>query len=170
MGLNFITNMIRIHKCLALTILLIGIITPAHADNYVPLSVPPMLVKAQLVINLESGAVSPVVGVVSEDVVFNGETLIPAHSEIHGATQAQAFHDRIACNSQFTVVSPTERFLVTGIVLERGDPGSDGTYGLKGVPVHLYGGFVRVEAGHKFYLYVQAVSIIQDQPSPHISQ
>jgi hypothetical protein len=159
-----------IQKHLIAFIVLFSTFECIYADNYMPLSLPPTLIKAELANNLESGAVSPVIGVVSEDVTLDGKTLIPVHSEIHGTSQAQTFHDRIACNQEFIIVCPEHRFLAQGVVLDRDS--DDKSYGLKGVPVDLYGGFVRVNAGHKFYLYVQTISMIEPNAAavPRISQ
>jgi hypothetical protein len=126
------------------------------------------LIKATLVNTLESGAVTPLVGLVSEDLWWNGKKIITVNSEIHGLSQPVALRDRIGCENQFVVVCQDGKDLrelhVQGIVLDRDDANAakgvwgitDGSYGIKG-EIIKNGAFVRVPIGHKFYLYVQKI-------------
>src|SRR5260370_19382966 len=125
----------------------------------------PIYVKALLVNTLESGTVTPVTGLVSEDVWWNGNKIIPSNSEIFGSSQSEALRDRIGCNDQFIIAcrngSQLRRLRVQATVLDRDDANSDrgaygitdGSYGMKGEIIK--GAFVRVAAGHRFYLFVQ---------------
>ncbi len=129
----------------------------------------PIYVKALLVNTVESGAVTPVTGVVSEDVWFNGNKIIPSHSEIYGFSQSEALRDRIGCNEQFIIAcrngtgTELRKLRVQATVLDRDDANADrcsygitdGSYGMKGEIIN--GAFVRVPAGHSFYLYVQKI-------------
>lgn len=154
------TTAMTLRKHLLVVTILLGSLAPGYADTIL-LPVPPLLIKAELVNNLESGTTSPLIGIVSEDVLIDGKVLIPANSQIHGRTQAQAFRDRITCSGEFNLVSPHGRFVVDGAVLDRNSVGNDGSYGLIGIPIDLYGGFLRVTAGHKFYLYAQTIAQVQ---------
>jgi hypothetical protein len=127
----------------------------------------PIYVKALLVNTVESGTVTPVVGVVSEDVWLNGNKIIPSHSEIFGFSRPEAFRDRIGCNDQFIIAcrngTKLRKLRVHAVVLDRDDANADrciygitdGSYGMKGEIIN--GAFVRVPAGHSFYLYVQQI-------------
>ena len=132
-----------------------------------------------LINDVESGAITPVLGVVEQDVWWNGKKLIPAHSEIHGTSQPEALRDRIGCNDQFVILlretgADLRKLRVQGIVLDRDDANADkgvwgvtdGSYGMKGEITDgksvvdgkvINGTFVRVPAGHRFYLYVEKI-------------
>jgi hypothetical protein len=132
-----------------------------------------------LINTVESGAITPVLGIVEQDVWWNRKKLIPAHSEIHGTSQPEALRDRIGCNDQFVILlretgAELRKLRVQGIVLDRDDANAehgvwgvtDGSYGMKGEIINgkivldgkvINGAFVRVPAGHRFYLYVQKI-------------
>lgn len=125
----------------------------------------PLNVKAVLINTVESGAIAPVMGVTQDDVWWHRKIIIPKGSAIHGLSLPAALRDRIACNNQFVIAYPNggPELRVQGIVLDRDDADAnrgiwgitDGSYGLKGEIVNA--AFVRVVAGHRFYLYVQKV-------------
>jgi hypothetical protein len=125
----------------------------------------PLTVKAVLVNTVESGATTPVIGVTQDDVWWHGKIIVPRGSTIHGLSLPASLRDRIGCNRQFVIAYPNggPELRVQGIVLDRDDADAnrgiwgitDGSYGLKGEMVNA--AFVRVVAGHRFYLYVQKV-------------
>jgi hypothetical protein len=176
----------RIRKYLLASTILFGTVLSINAQQSDLPTVPyGRLVKASLINTVESGAAAPVIGIVSQDVCFNGKKIIPANSEIHGLSQPEAIRDRIACNNQFVILfgNGTE-MRVQGVVLDRDDANgdgsgrTDGSYGMKGDIIILDAksdkdgysatdgssgvkgqipkkSFVRVPSGHHFYLYVQ---------------
>ena len=167
--------LIRLH---AVLLLLCPIL--AHGQQIGLSPIPPgKLVRALLINTVESGAITPVLGIVEQDVWWNGKKLIPAHSEIHGTSQPEALRDRIGCNDQFFILlretgADLRKLRVQGIVLDRDDANaehgvwgvSDGSYGMKAEIINgkivlngkvINGAFVRVPAGHRFYLYVQKI-------------
>ena len=159
----------RIEKYLTMTVLFGALLQPilTHAQQ-TDLPAVPICVKAKLVNTLESGAITPVVGVVSEDVWRDHKKVIPNGAEIFGLSNPEALKDRIGCNNQFIIVYPDGVTLrVQGIVLDRDDADADhcvygptdGSYGMKGEAMKIQEqAFVRVPAGHPFYLYVLSQS------------
>jgi hypothetical protein len=155
------------------------ILTHAQQNDLPPIP-PGQLIKASLLNTIDSGAATPVIGVVSEDVWCNGNKIIPAHSEIHGLSQADALRDRIACNDRFVIVwrngTVLRELQVQGTILDRDDTQSgkglwgvtDGSCGMKGKILTgacvregkiMNEAFVRVPSGHTFYLYAQTITI-----------
>jgi hypothetical protein len=152
----------RIQKyLLTMTVLLATVLAGNAQQNDLPTIPYGRLVKASLINAVESGAAAPVIGVVSQDVWFNGKKIIPVNSEIHGLSQPEAIRDRIACNNQFVILFGNgAEMRVQGVVLDRDDANgdgyggpTDGSYGMKGEIIKK--AFVRVPSGHHFYLYVQ---------------
>ena len=104
---------------------------------------------------------APLIGVVAQDVWWDGRKIIPAGSEVRGTALKPdpARGGRLDAADAFVLVMKGKAPLrVQGRVLERegeGAPGSpagrldDGTVGLK-----ASGPPARVAAGHAFYLYV----------------
>jgi Bacterial conjugation TrbI-like protein len=106
------------------------------------------LIKGKLVVTVDSSsAATPIIGLTTEDVWWNGEKIIPINSEIHGTSQPDVIRDRIPANNQFVIVihgdgyypNGTE-FVVQGKILDRDDADADqniwgitdGSYGMKG--------------------------------------
>lgn len=81
---------------------------------------------------------TPIIGLVTEDVFFLGQLMIPKNTEVHARAQAGRFRDRIASQGSWTLVWPTgEELTVAGLALDRDYDGqrwgpTDGTYGLRG--------------------------------------
>lgn len=143
-----------------MTVLLGTLLTTQAQQKDLPTIPYGQLVKASLVNTVESGAAAPVIGIVSQDVWFNGKKIIPVNAEIHGLSQPEAIRDRIACNNQFVILLGNGvKMRIQGVVLDRDDANvgvygpTDGSYGMKGEIIN--GTFVRVASGHHFYLYVQ---------------
>lgn len=108
------------------------------------------LIKAALVITLESNAVgTPVVAMVSEDVYFQGKLIVPAGTQIIASASsvssqnsgeagggggsnsgATKFRDRIDIRGAFTFVwADGSEYVINGIALDH-EPLSDGTFAL----------------------------------------
>jgi len=173
--LNTMKRLIGLH---AVLLLLCPILAHGQQTDLSPIP-RGQLVKALLINAVESGAITPIIGIVEQDVWWNGKKLIPAQSEIHGTSQPEALRDRIGCNDQFVILlretgADLRKLRVQGIVLDRDDANADkgvwavtdGSYGMKGEITNgksvldgkvINGTFVRVPAGHRFYLYVQKI-------------
>jgi hypothetical protein len=130
------------------------------------------LIKCRLAWSVEgASAPAPLIGVVAQDVWWDGRKIIPAGSEVRGTALKPdpARRDRLDAADAFVLVMKGKAPLrVQGRVLERegegeGAPGSpagdldDGTVGLK-----ASGPLARVDAGHAFYLYVTQDLLTQD--------
>jgi hypothetical protein len=97
--------------------------------------------KCVLVNSLESIRIdTPVIGLVIEDLSFNGNVVVPRHTKIFGKTQVDRVRDRLAADGQWTLVFPTgDELVVPGQALHcdvsadgRHHGPDDGTAGLKG--------------------------------------
>lgn len=90
------------------------------------------LIKAALVITLESNAVgTPVLGMVIEDVYFGGHLIVPAGTQVQGSAFANSrFRDRIDVRGSFTFIwTDGSEYVINGIALDH-QPLSDGTFSL----------------------------------------
>ncbi len=118
---------------------------PEAMGDYAPYG---RLVKCELVNTVDSSALTtPIIGLVSEDVVWNGKTVIAKRSEVHGTAQVDQLRERIASEGTFTFVlndpdSPSygRELVVSGLVLDREEQAdlrtfgiTDGSAGLRGV-------------------------------------
>jgi hypothetical protein len=90
------------------------------------------LIKAALVITLESNAVgTPVLGMVIEDVYFQGNLIVPAGTQVQATTFGNSrIRDRIDVRGSFTFIwADGSEYVTTGIALDH-QPLSDGTFSL----------------------------------------
>ena len=97
--------------------------------------------KCVLVNSLESIRIdTPVIGMVIEDLCFNGQVVVPAGTKIFGRAQVDRVRDRLAADGLWTLVYPTgDELVVPGQALHceisadgRHHGPDDGTAGLKG--------------------------------------
>lgn len=108
---------------------------PTPLGDYAPYG---RLVKCELVNTVDSSSVTtPIIGLVIEDVVWNGKVIIPRQSEVHGIAQVDQTRERIASEGPFTFVlndpnSPGlgRELVVKGIVLDREEDPEFKTYGI----------------------------------------
>jgi hypothetical protein len=90
------------------------------------------LIKAALVITLESNNNgTPVLGMVTEDVYFQGNLIVPAGTQVLAASaQDSKIRDRVDIRGAFTFVwADGSEYVIQGIALDH-QPLSDGTFGL----------------------------------------
>ncbi|MDB6138513.1 MAG: Conjugation TrbI-like protein [Verrucomicrobiaceae bacterium] len=95
-------------------------------------SPPGTLIKAALVITLESNAVgTPVLALVTEDVYFQGDLIVPAGTQVQASAMANSkFRDRIDVRGTFTFIwADGAEYSITGIALDH-EPLPDGTFSL----------------------------------------
>jgi hypothetical protein len=120
---------------------------PEPLSDYAPYG---RLIKCELVNTVDSSSMTtPIIGLVSEDVAWDGKIIIPRRSEVHGIAQLDQTRERIASEGTFTFVlndpedSGVGRELVlSGIVLDREEDAdlktfgiTDGSAGLRGVVI-----------------------------------
>jgi hypothetical protein len=153
----------------AVLLLLSPIMT--HAQQLAQAAPGQLQVRALLTNTVESGAITPVMSMVEQDVWWNGKKFIPAHSQIIGTSQPEALRDRIGCDDQFVILcrdtdADFRQLRVQGIVLDcdEANADNDGSYGMKGEITKaqrvlngkvINQAFVRVCAGHRFILYIK---------------
>jgi hypothetical protein len=108
------------------------------------------LVKCELVNTVDSSSIStPIIGLVSEDVVWNGKVIVPRRSEVHGTAQIDKVRERIASEGSFTFILNDPQnpglgreLVVDGIALDREEDAdlktfgiTDGSAGLRGAVI-----------------------------------
>lgn len=99
------------------------------------------LIPCELVNTIESIRIeTPVIGVISESIAFNGRIVIPEGTEVHGKAQVDRVRERIAAHGSWVFVFPDGKELrVKGQALERQESPvgeawgvDDGSAGLRG--------------------------------------
>lgn len=99
------------------------------------------LIPCELIVTVDSSSIqTPIIGLVTEDVYYNGRLIIPAGTEVHGKAQTDRSRERIASGDSWTLVWPDGKELrLSGIALDReADPNgngwgiTDGSAGLRG--------------------------------------
>lgn len=109
---------------------------PSISPVYAPYG---RLVPCELVVTVDSSRIAtPIIGLVTEDIWHDGRLVVPAGTEVHGSAQVDRSRERIASQSNWTLVWQDGRELkVTGIALDRSKTGeswslTDGSAGLRG--------------------------------------
>jgi hypothetical protein len=120
---------------------------PEPLGDYAPFG---RLVKCELVNTVDSSSIAtPLIGLVSEDVVWNGKVIVPRRSEAHGVAQIDKVRERIASEGPFTFILNDPQnpglgreLVVDGIALDREEDAelktfgiTDGSAGLRGVVI-----------------------------------
>lgn len=95
------------------------------------------MIPCETVITLESNRLdTPVIGLVSENVWFNRELLIPAGAEVHGRARLDREHQRLVAEGIWTLCwqkpHPGEIRVEAVALMRDPDPAKDGTAGLEG--------------------------------------
>jgi len=103
------------------------------------------LLKCELVNTVESTNIdTPIIGLITEDVFYDGRLILPAGTEVHGTAQKTAARERIGSDRQWMLVFQDGRQLpISGTVLDNApDPNNpdawketDGSAGLRGYMV-----------------------------------
>ena len=121
------------------------------------------LVKCQLVNTVDSGNLStPVIGLVTEDLCWNGKTIIKANSEVHSSASIDTVRERIASQGEFTFVlnepdGKGRELVVRGIALDmEKDPEFD-TYGITDGSAGLRGDVIRTANNDVIKLYAASL-------------
>jgi Bacterial conjugation TrbI-like protein len=121
------------------------------------------LVKCQLVNTVDSGNLStPVIGLVTEDVYWNGKTIIRANSEVHSVASIDTVRERIASQGEFTFVlnepdGKGRELVVRGIALDMEKDDEFDTYGITDGSAGLRGDVIRASNNDVIKLYAASL-------------
>src|SRR5580698_10266823 len=94
------------------------------------------LVKCQLVNTVDSSNITtPIIGLVTDDLWWNGKIVIRAASEVHGVANVDRVRERIASNGEFTFVlnepdGSGRELVVHGMVLDMEKDAALDSYGI----------------------------------------
>jgi hypothetical protein len=99
------------------------------------------LIPCELVVTVDSSTIrTPIIGLVTEDIYYDGHLIIPAGTEVHGVAQVDRERERIGSDNKWTLVlQDGQELALTGIALDRdtdtngvGWGITDGSAGLRG--------------------------------------
>jgi hypothetical protein len=121
------------------------------------------LVKCQLVNTVDSGNLStPVIGLVTEDLCWNGKQIIRANSEVHSVASIDTVRERIASQGEFTFVlneadGKGRELVVRGIALDMEKDDQFDTYGITDGSAGLRGDVIRTANNDVIKLYAASL-------------
>jgi hypothetical protein len=121
------------------------------------------LVKCQLVNTVDSGNLStPVIGLVTEDLCWNGKTIVRANSEVHSVASIDTVRERIASQGEFTFVlnepdGKGRELIVRGIALDMEKDDEFDTYGITDGSAGLRGDVIRTASNDVINLYAASL-------------
>jgi hypothetical protein len=121
------------------------------------------LVKCQLVNTVDSGNLStPVIGLVTEDLCWNGKTIIRANSEVHSVASIDTVRERIASQGEFTFVlneadGKGRELVVRGTALDMEKDDEFDTYGITDGSAGLRGDVIRTANNDVIKLYAASL-------------
>jgi len=121
------------------------------------------LVKCQLVNTVDSGNLStPVIGLVTEDLCWNGKTIIRANSEVHSVASIDTVRERISSQGEFTFVlneadGKGRELVVRGIALDMEKDDEFDTYGITDGSAGLRGDVIRTANNDVIKLYAASL-------------
>jgi hypothetical protein len=121
------------------------------------------LVKCQLVNTVDSGNLStPVIGLVTEDLCWNGKTIVRANSEVHSVASIDTVRERIASQGEFTFVlnepdGKGRELVVRGIALDMEKDDEFDSYGITDGSAGLRGDVIRTANNDVIKLYAASL-------------
>ena len=121
------------------------------------------LVKCQLVNTVDSSNLTtPIIGLVTEDLCWNGKTIIRSNSEVHSVATVDTVRERIASQGEFTFVlnEPDGRgreLVVRGIALDMEKDDEFDTYGITDGSAGLRGDVIRTANNDVIKLYAASL-------------
>jgi hypothetical protein len=121
------------------------------------------LVRCQLVNTVDSSNIAtPIIGLVTADVWWNGKVIIHANSEVHGAANIDLARERIASNGEFTFVlkEPNglgRELVIRGMALDMEKDESLDTYGITDGSAGLRGDVIRSKNSDVIQLYAASL-------------
>ena len=118
------------------------------------------LVPCELIITVESNSINtPIVGLVTEDVVHAGKVIIPAGAEVHGRASQDRSRDRIAASGTWNFVWRTQNHLngkeltLEGIALDRELDFNSGQWGIRDGSAGLKGYLIKSDSWNEIRLF-----------------
>ncbi|MDQ8184244.1 TrbI/VirB10 family protein [Pelagicoccus sp. SDUM812002] len=127
------------------------------SEQYAPYG---RLVPCQLAITVESNSIdTPIIGIVTEDVVHDGKTIIPAGAEVHGRASQGRKRDRIDATGTWSFVWRTQdplngsELTVEGIALDRDFDFNNGTWGMRDGSAGLKGYLIKSDNWNEIRLF-----------------
>jgi Bacterial conjugation TrbI-like protein len=121
------------------------------------------LIKCQLVNTVDSSnTTTPIIGLVTDDLWWNGRLIIRANSEVHGVANVDRVRERIASNGEFTFVlnessGVGRELVIRGIALDmEKDDGMD-SYGITDGSAGLRGDIIRTANNDVIKLYAASL-------------
>ena len=121
------------------------------------------LVKCQLVNTVDSSNITtPIIGLVTDDVWWNGKVIIRANSEVHGVANIDRVRERIASNGEFTFVlnEPNglgRELVIKGMALDMEKDDQMDSYGITDGSVGLRGDVIRTANADAIKLYAASL-------------
>jgi type F conjugative transfer system protein TrbI len=121
------------------------------------------LVKCQLVNTVDSSNITtPIIGLVTDDLWWNGKVIIRADSEVHGVANVDRIRERIASNGEFTFVlnEPDglgRELVVHGMVLDMEKDAALDSYGITDGSAGLRGDVIRTANNDLIKLYAASL-------------
>jgi Bacterial conjugation TrbI-like protein len=121
------------------------------------------LVKCQLVNTVDSANImTPIIGLVTDDLWWNGKVIIRAASEVHGVANVDRVRERIASNGEFTFVlnEPNglgREIVVRGMVLDMEKDDNVDSYGITDGSAGLRGDVIRTANSDVIKLYAASL-------------
>src|SRR5271166_4115422 len=121
------------------------------------------LVKCQLVNTVDSANImTPIIGLVTDDLWWNGKVIIRAASEVHGVANVDRVRERIAGNGEFTFVlnEPNglgREIVVRGMVLDMEKDDNVDSYGITDGSAGLRGDVIRTANSDVIKLYAASL-------------
>ena len=128
--------------------------------NYAPAF---RLVKCQLVNTVDSSNITtPIIGLVTDDLWWNGKIIIRADSEIHGVANVDRVRERIASDGEFTFVlnepdGSGRELVVHGMVLDMEKVDNLDSYGITDGSAGLRGDVIRTANSDVIKLYAASL-------------
>jgi Bacterial conjugation TrbI-like protein len=128
--------------------------------NYAPAF---RMVKCQLVNTVDSSNLkTPIIGLVSDDVWWNGQVIVRANSEVHGLASVDTVRERIASNGEFTLVlnEPSgigRELVVRGMVLDMEHDDRLDSFGITDGSAGLRGDVIRTANNDVIKLYAASL-------------
>jgi len=121
------------------------------------------LVKCQLVNTVDSSNLTtPIIGLVTEDLCWNGQMIVRANSEVHSVASVDTVRERIASQGEFTFVlnepdGKGRELVVRGIALDMEKDDEFDTYGITDGSAGLRGDVIRTANNDVIKLYAASL-------------
>jgi hypothetical protein len=134
--------------------------TPGPRGDYAPAF---RLVKCQLVNTVDSSDITtPIIGLVTEDVWWNGKIIIRANSEVHGLAALDRSRERIASQGDFTFIlnepdGSGRELVVRGLALDMDKDDEVDSYGITDGSAGLRGDVIRTANNELIRLYATSL-------------